>query len=444
MSFNKLDLDFSTLKSVPSIPTTGISLSSIKSSLSSLLSTTNDHLAKLTKNHATLQAWINEPKSILSNAGTTTVSKSDGNVSIKLTSSNVIKLKEKRASTTEDVTTAPHTPVPKHTPPKIRSSPAPPEVISGDYSKAKPPANQIPLQNFISFTDQYFRNITIEDMHWLARKNDYAEFGKDSYIIPNLGIHYLDQWNGNGPRGMGIGGTEFDSLQHQHRVQGIYQEIDDTVYNGDVYFGSFTERVLAALVDENITHLGEDSSLDQVLPGSNSNNIPHRSSKDRGRTFDEMMSFEDRIKEELRFIGIIEEEFAPTVDPIVSTSPILSSQEDEITRELAKAQAELRKKVEINNARKDALEKVAKKWMAYQEYNTIIDDLDKSIEIAYARRFKASKKPKKNQQKVTEKKSVPENVISTIVRRQKLQESVGAVFDDIGNVSTQTIFTVSR
>lgn len=153
----------------------------------------------------------------------------------------------------------------------------------------------------------------------------------------------LDQWNG--------GGAVWNGMRE--KITGQYGQVDDTVFNGDVYFGAFSERVLTALVEQDIIQM--DDSADQVLP------TEKPSTKERARTFEDMNSFEERIKQELRFIGVIGE------DDVAQESTVL--QEDEITRELIKAQSDLKKVIKINNERKQKLEKVAKKWMALFGFN---------------------------------------------------------------------------
>lgn len=140
------------------------SLPAIKIALSNLLSTTSDSIKILQHNATKMTPWLEEAKN--------NTSKTDGTVSIKL-NSGVLKLKEKKASAT---------------PPKRASPPIPADTptISGDYSKAKAPANQIPLVNFISYTDQYFRPLTEQDMLFLKEHDD-----SEAFIIPPQGIHYL-------------------------------------------------------------------------------------------------------------------------------------------------------------------------------------------------------------------------------------------------------------
>lgn len=116
----------------------------------------------------------------------------------------------------------------------------------------------------------------------------------------------------------------------------------------------------------------------------------------------------------------------------------MTSQDDEITRELVQIQAELREQARINNERKSKLFSVAKKWMAYQEFNSILDEGDKLIDSVYTRRLKSAKKSKKKPPKET--KNVPENVMQMITRRNRLLDEIAPVFSEMEVPAAHSIF----
>lgn len=64
-----------------------------------------------------------------------------------------------------------------------------------------------------------------------------------------------------------------------------------------------------------------------------------------------------------------------------------AADDDEITQELKKRQGELRKQVEINQFRKGKLREVAAGWKAWQEYSDVLDELNKQVYAAYAKRY---------------------------------------------------------
>lgn len=52
-------------------------------------------------------------------------------------------------------------------------------IASGDYSKVKIPP-QVPLMNFLSFSDQFFKPLTDDDLEWLER--EVKKYTKNVYI----------------------------------------------------------------------------------------------------------------------------------------------------------------------------------------------------------------------------------------------------------------------
>jgi hypothetical protein len=62
-------------------------------------------------------------------------------------------------------------------------------------------------------------------------------------------------------------------------------------------------------------------------------------------------------------------------------------EDDEISITLRSLQKELREVMKVNKARKQRLLGLVNNHLAYQEYNTILDDLDKQVEQGYLKRF---------------------------------------------------------
>jgi len=60
---------------------------------------------------------------------------------------------------------------------------------------------------------------------------------------------------------------------------------------------------------------------------------------------------------------------------------------DEVSTELRSLQMELREVIATNKFRKARLLQVARAHMARQEYNQVLDDINKAIEQAYSKRF---------------------------------------------------------
>lgn len=95
---------------------------------------------------------------------------------------------------------------------------------------------------------------------------------------------------------------------------------------------------------------------------------------------------DERIKGELRHLGLLGQDENPDYD---------AHHDDDISERLRLLQAELRRVVIINGARKARLLDLAKERLAYQEYSTIHEDLDSQVQQAYLKRTRTLGKTKK-------------------------------------------------
>ena len=96
---------------------------------------------------------------------------------------------------------------------------------------------------------------------------------------------------------------------------------------------------------------------------------------------------DERLKAELRYIGFLGQDEEPDYD---------AHYDDEVAHRLRCLQAELKKQVIINGARKARLLQIAQERMAHQEFSTILDDLDGQVQQAYLKRTRTLGKGKKN------------------------------------------------
>ena len=98
---------------------------------------------------------------------------------------------------------------------------------------------------------------------------------------------------------------------------------------------------------------------------------------------------DERLKAELRYIGFLGQDDSPDYD---------AHYDDDIAERLRLLQAELKKQMIINGARKSRLLEIARERLAYQEYITIHDDLDSQVQQAYLKRTRTLGKSKKGSQ----------------------------------------------
>lgn len=125
-------------------------------------------------------------------------------------------------------------------------------------------------------------------------------------------------------------------------------------------------------------------------------------------------SIEERLKRELNYIGIFmnlpnsEEEAknklqingrsvkkANNGSIIDSDEWIKNKEDDEVCAEIRSLQKELKEASVKNRKNKKRLIPIVEEQIAWQEYCTILDDLDKQVDQAYMKRLKAKNKKKK-------------------------------------------------
>ncbi|KAI9101023.1 histone acetyltransferases subunit 3-domain-containing protein [Phlyctochytrium arcticum] len=278
--------------------------------------------------------------------------------------------------------------------------------VEGDFTKAKPSQNQIPIQTFWSFVDQFFRPLNEEDLKILETNGDEVT----PYIVPPLGRSYKEQWSIEEAKLMSQLDAEISTATTYTAPAGQeYSEVNGAVHGGDVHMKPLSERIIASLVENRITSYMTPSS--PLAPGD--------PDKIAFRTNWDMADLEQRMRNELRYIGLIDDD----------ESFYNVEEEDEISHELRKLQTELRERYAINRTRKLQLKEVAQRWMAYQEYNGVLDDINKNIEQAYIKRFRTPTKSKGKKKIIKgEYRPMAENVMQHLENREKLIQEVGGFF----------------
>lgn len=165
---------------------------------------------------------------------------------------------------------------------------------------------------------------------------------------------------------------------------------------------------------------------------------------------------DERIKQELRHIGFLpmlphdpaNPSAPPQPDPS-ATAEYDGHYDDEVAARLRLLQARLREQILVNGARKARLTELVRERMAYQEYQTILEDLDSQVQAAYLKRTRTmGKKPKKARPGQsssaaggagglssaatpgTARPGIGDVTRALLERRRRWIESIGTVFDD--------------
>jgi transcriptional adapter 3 len=267
-----------------------------------------------------------------------------------------------------------------------------------------------------------------------------------SYIIPPLGPDYLEVWQ-----------SDQEVPFHGSPAPGPHPEANPSVPRGSadllrddhlesadvVSAGPLAERILSALVEEKV--VPEEKDLNDKE--NDSTNAMDSAGGGQGWRVAvskaDYAAFEERIKGELRFIGLL----SMGEDGLMSDEGSINwtnREDDEICQELRKLQKQLRQQSVENTARRMILEKKVEEQLAYQEYATILDDLDKQVGDAFNKRTKSIKAKKKRSiggvgggsssapgsvaGKTVDKPGIGDGARSIIERRRRWIEKVGPVF----------------
>ncbi|KAF3925133.1 hypothetical protein ABW20_dc0100882 [Dactylellina cionopaga] len=341
-----------------------------------------------------------------------------------------------------------------------------------DFSRAKP-NSQIAMNTFAGYIEPYFRQYTEEDLAFLRERGDRI----GPYLIPPLGRPYKEVWSEEEglPYQMTSNGQEHIALGKPDDLR------DENLRENTVSLGPLLSRVMAGLIVEDLdeptaasgTGLvnGTSGALDVIMENAESTsgmngltngtggdehraatlrpvaatslNLPEGivSSKDWkiSSSRPEFASLEERIRQEMIYMGMV----GPS-----DTFHFADKQDDEVSARLRELQAELRTVSIRNGARKTRLAELLKEQLAYQEYATILDDLDKQVDQAYLKRTRGMKAKKKkpfgnhhNAATQTARPGIGDMAKTLMERRRKWKDTVGPVFDrDVTRIAEKTIF----
>lgn len=304
----------------------------------------------------------------------------------------------------------------------------PGEIPDLDFSKVKVPQNQVQFTTYQTYIESYFRSFSNEDIAFVNEEFVIPP-GYDKnydplvtpYLIPKLGDFYVDVWGeedaalGSKLSSPAIAKPPIES----YRPKGEFDNIsDEKLLTEDISCGPLSNRLLSAILS---VHECKATETEEADTESNPNNIKTEdnslagdsflydpaSKLDAGDTYktlaenNDFYSMEERLKRELKYIGIFMNLPSITGDKpkkgnvVDSEDWILNREDDEICFEIRALQEELKGALIRNKRRKKALLPIIKEHLAYQEYCAISEDLDKQVDQAYIKRLKAKSKKKK-------------------------------------------------
>ncbi|XP_073448082.1 transcriptional adapter 3 isoform X2 [Aquarana catesbeiana] len=256
------------------------------------------------------------------------------------------------------------------------------------------PKNDAP-NRFWASVEPYCADITTEEIKVLEDLLKTPDDEADYYKIPPLGKHYSQRWaqedlqeeQKDGARASmaadkkkGALGplTELDSKDVDSLMKKSESQHDQP--EDGCPFGHLTQRLLQALVEENIISPIEDSPIpDKELGMDGASTSPRSQMKPFSAPHTK--SLEIRIKEELIAQGLLESEDRPAEDS-----------EDEVLAELRKRQAELKALSAHNRAKKVELLRLAKEEMNKQELRHRVRMADNEVMDAFRKIMAARQK----------------------------------------------------
>lgn len=171
-------------------------------------------------------------------------------------------------------------------------------------------------------------------------------------------------------------------LRFEHRTP---PSSDTNGVNGDQTNG-FTNGDVSMDLD-GLTNGHIDPNEDKPLPvaASVADLVGAKTPTSLGPKLDYVQA-DERIKLELRHLGFLGQDEVPDFE---------GHHDDDISERLRLLQAELRRVMLVNGARKARVLDIAKERLAFQEYNTIHEDLDTQVQQAYLKRTRTLGKSKK-------------------------------------------------
>lgn len=279
-----------------------------------------------------------------------------------------------------------------------------------DFSKSKP-ANQVQFATFQSFIENFYRNFTEEDLKFLKNKfimtdalsNDPTyDPNLTPYLIPNLGPLYSQVWNEEENSG-NYSPPPTRVTQDSILPKSSSTELNDDVLESEqISCGPLVSRLLSAILkdDKGESELnGNDKNDDDNTNDSKTSTsaIPEQQGWKVSSVNADYTTLEERLKRELKYIGIfMNVESDNKDDDLDDQEPDwLNPQDDEVSTELRSLQNELKQVSRRNNKRKKALMPVIENQLAWQEYLSILDDLDKQVDSAYLKRIRVPKNKKR-------------------------------------------------
>lgn len=357
----------------------------------------------------------------------------------------------------------------------------PGEIPDTDFSKTKAPSNQVQFTTYQSYIESFFRPFSNDDIAFANEKFVIPpEFDNSSYdpqvspyLIPKLGVFYADVWAEEDAAlrsklsSPGIQKPPLESYRPKGNVDNL---VDEKMLTEDVSCGPLSNRLLSAILSVHEANKAEDNDKlsgsedpdqikkeDSIMDESNFGEDV-ATQLDSGETYkvtsdaNDFYSMEERLKRELKYIGIFmnfpskdEDKPKRSGNIIDSEDWIMEREDDEVCTEIRALQEELKGAVVRNRQRKKYLVPILEEQLAYQEYCTILEDLDKQVDQAYVKRLKAKSKKKKTLEvpNTAQQQAANSGLRALLDKRTRWIENIGKLFpvaETMKRIPSESIF----
>ncbi|KAK9766310.1 Transcriptional regulator, variant 2 [Basidiobolus ranarum] len=152
--------------------------------------------------------------------------------------------------------------------------------------------NQVPIQTYWNYVEEYFREFTENDIQFLETKSERSE----PFIIPPLGKHYLEKWK-----------DEDQSLSHKIEMSTLLETKNfDTFHVANVDLKNWNEIQCPALTDRILTSLLNEKLVD--LSDSDSEESRFDSPVGSPERHHELVDMDERLRRDFRYLGILNDE----------------------------------------------------------------------------------------------------------------------------------------
>eukprot|EP00794_Sanderia_malayensis_P016861 gene16861-18563_t len=263
---------------------------------------------------------------------------------------------------------------------------------------SKPKAAPDAPNKFWAAVEPYCADITMDDLKVLEDIINSPTDDSEYFKVPPLGKHYTKVWAQEDFKEEKREGSKYDKRRSGSTLNANSDNVDfekkakqvdmNSVTTEEEHcpFGPLTQRLISALVDENILAPMDESELSESSKVNLNNDQGSAVQHMKNFTIPHVKALENAIKDELVNLGLIDpqsdEEGEVDVD-------------DEVLLELKRHQSELRTVMQKNKCTAEALLVKAQKEMQKQELKQRAKVIDAEVMDAF-RRITAAKQKKKS------------------------------------------------